>query len=253
MYTFKLCTGLKIVSSNLSIHTAHNVVLDMKTASLGDRIVAYLLDIVIKFGYLLIVLAILRILAGTGRTAMIIFGVILAIPFVFYSLGFEAAMNGQTPGKKIMKIQVADVEGKPVTLGQYITRWLFRMIDVALFYGLPAIITIASSSRNQRIGDFTAGTVVLALRQSVFLSHTSFREVKKDHVVSYDSVILLSEAEIKVIRDTLRSKILQNNPPLVKRIADRMASKIQVDIYTDAETFLRTLLLDYNHIAQREA
>jgi len=225
----------------------------MKTASLGDRIVAYLLDILIKGGYVLIVIVILRALSSFSGTTIGIFVAILAIPFVFYSLLFEAAMNGQTPGKKLMNIQVADVEGKPVSLGQYITRWLFRMIDVALFYGLPAIISIASSSRNQRIGDFTAGTVVLALRQSVFLSHTNFREVKKDHVVTYDTVTLLSDTEITVIRNTLNSKILQNNPPLVKRIADRMASKIGADMYTDSETFLKTLLLDYNHIVQSES
>lgn len=128
----------------------------------------------------------LRILAGiVDAVLMIIFGFVFALvfgesesdgssfeislnglPLVVYialSLGYYFVMEstrGQTLGKMAAKIRVVSLDGAPLTTGQVAVRTLLRFVDGFFFY-LIAVIVIAVSKNQQRIGDMAAGTTVV--------------------------------------------------------------------------------------------
>ena len=52
------------------------------------------------------------------------------LPVVFYSLLFETFLDGQTIGKRIMKIKVVKIDGYQAKVSDYLTRWFFRIIDL---------------------------------------------------------------------------------------------------------------------------
>ena len=68
--------------------------------------------------------------------------------------------KGATLGKMVIGIRVISAGGGPLSWGQSIVRNLLRLVDGFVFYLLGAIL-IWTSSRNQRLGDLFAGTIVV--------------------------------------------------------------------------------------------
>jgi uncharacterized RDD family membrane protein YckC len=75
-------------------------------------------------------------------------------------LAVAQGATGQTAGKYLTGVGVADVDGGPCSWGQAAGRSLLLLVDIALV-GLPAVASIALSDRRQRVGDRVAGTVVV--------------------------------------------------------------------------------------------
>lgn len=85
----------------------------------------------------------------------------LLIPFVWflYFPGSEAVFQ-QTIGKKAFSLYVVDLNGISPTIIQTFLRRMLDLVEI-MFLGIPALITINFSERNQRIGDMVAGTTVI--------------------------------------------------------------------------------------------
>ena len=78
---------------------------------------------------------------------------------------FEWAWRGQTPGKRWLKLRVIREDGRPVTFFEAATRNIVRVVDmfpslVIPFYSV-GLVSVFVSGRDQRVGDFVAGTVVV--------------------------------------------------------------------------------------------
>ncbi|MEJ7659869.1 MAG: RDD family protein [Hymenobacter sp.] len=111
--------------ATIRIHTTQNVTLEYEVASLGDRIVATLIDycVLIAWGVLW---AVLFTALGSGNhqssdtdwgsavgIAVIIILVIIIAPYVLYFLLSEIFFNGQTIGKKARDLRVVRLDGHP--------------------------------------------------------------------------------------------------------------------------------------------
>ncbi len=237
--------------SSLAITTTHNVVLDFEAASLGDRILAYILDMLIKGGYLGVIGMIFSGLEASGARipGMVVF--FCLVPFLFYSLLFEIFYNGQTPGKKAMKIQVATLSGYQVTTGQYVLRWLFRLLDISTLSGAVAIIAIAAGGKGQRLGDIVAGTLVISIKQRYRLNDTAYRKTAPDHTVEYENAATLSTSDIATIQASFAGKLHESNPALIQRLADKVALSLGTERYDKPSIFLKQVLADYNHLIRQ--
>jgi uncharacterized RDD family membrane protein YckC len=144
----------------VSVRTTQNVVIDYPVASLGDRILAYFIDVLIMIAYVILLILVIGF-GEIGSPAIIIS--LISIPLFLYHLLFEIFMNGQSPGKRQMNIKVVRLDGTPPTIGNYIIRWLLRIIEIDLMSGAIALLTIAISGKGQRVGDIAAGTTVVKL------------------------------------------------------------------------------------------
>ncbi|HEY4194582.1 MAG TPA: RDD family protein, partial [Mucilaginibacter sp.] len=148
----------------IKITTSQNIDIDYEVAGLGERILARLIDLGI-----LALLFFIGMFAGSvagayadSRTFLIISLVAYGVIFVFYDLVFEIFMNGQSIGKRIMKIKVISLDGSQPRVSQYLLRWLFRIVDFALMEpGLVALVAAAISEKPQRVGDIVAGTMLI--------------------------------------------------------------------------------------------
>lgn len=95
---------------------------------------------------------------GAGSAGWAFAGIILsyfALEYGYFA-GCELAMNGQTPGKRLLGLRVATRTGGRPSRGAIFIRNALRSLDIAV--GVPLMIW---SSLGQRVGDMLAGTVVL--------------------------------------------------------------------------------------------
>src|SRR5688572_22331656 len=108
------------------VRTTQNVFIDYTLASIGDRILAYLIDRIILILYSVSLFA---VMAQANVNNVWIWIIFFGLPWLFYSLLFEILMNGQTPGKRVMNIQVVKLDGTQATIGSYLLRWIFALVD----------------------------------------------------------------------------------------------------------------------------
>src|SRR5205085_6577622 len=80
-----------------------------------------------------------------------------------YFAFFEWIWNGQTPGKRWLKLRVIREDGRPIGFFEAVVRNLLRIFDMQAaptfpFYSI-GMIPVFPNQKDQRIGDLVAGTV----------------------------------------------------------------------------------------------
>ena len=145
--------------TSITITTPEHVHIRLEPAGLGSRFLALLVDSIVPFGISFTVGTILTVLVPSIGTALHI-----TLQFVLsfgWHIGFETLRQGQTPGKRALKLRVVDARGLPVSLHQSLVRNITRMLDfLPLFYGVAAVAAITSANR-RRLGDVIADTLVI--------------------------------------------------------------------------------------------
>jgi len=224
-----------------------NVSIEYVLPSAFDRCLAWFVDIFLLGTFSGISALIGSLVFGSDK-GWILYFVILPV-FFFYSLLFEIFNQGQTPGKKLMNLRVIRADGAIPQLNNFFIRWAFRMLDIYLTLGGAAILSIAASSRNQRIGDFMANTMVVKKTNSRVSLKTmgSLSKISKDSV-KYPGVVSLSENDMLLVKETvIRYKKYKNDAH--NKAINLLVSKIEneLDIKCDKSKveFLETLIHDY--------
>lgn len=82
-----------------------------------------------------------------------------------YFVSFETLWHGQTPGKRWLGLRVLCADGRPARLPQAALRALLRPLDDWLFFGLVGELFVLCTRREQRLGDWLAGTLVVRHRR----------------------------------------------------------------------------------------
>nr|WP_321450141.1 RDD family protein [uncultured Carboxylicivirga sp.] len=238
---------------HLQISTTQNVDIDFQLASVGDRLLAHIIDGFIKASYALI----LGILIIQLVEAPEWWYSILALPVIFYNLLCNMFLNGQTFGKMIMKIRVVKQDGSELNFGACFIRWIFRIVDFHLTYGLGALLTIVINGKGKRIGDLAAGTVVLKIDAKGDLNDTAYVEVEEGYSPVYPEVIKLHEKDMQTIKEVLNLANKNNSysnigapHPLALKTKEVVSKKMNVDSKMPAIEFLNTILKDYNYYNQ---
>lgn len=247
----------------LQINTTQNVNINFTAASVGERILAFVIDLIIKVAYSIVVYQLLfgvmnieAWTAGMDYWSKVAIYVMFYLPVVFYSLIFETLLDGQTPGKRILRIKVVKIDGYQASLADFVMRWFFRLIDLNLFgpvFGpIIALIAIISNTKNQRLGDMAAGTSVITLKHKINISHTILEDLEATYEPTYPSVIKLSDNDARIIKDTFiiakKSKDYQTLIKLRQKIMEVTGIKENLQNY-DIE-FIDTILKDYNYYTQ---
>lgn len=149
----------------ISIDTPEAVRLEFEAAGLGNRALAWLIDVVIKYGVLFFILLVLEAidagmlarLPGMSYGSKIIFGLGLFAYQWFYFVLFEYYWCGQTPGKRLLRLRAIQTDGRCLAFWQSAVRNLARYADLT---GVgPILMALSPSCR--RLGDYAAGTVVV--------------------------------------------------------------------------------------------
>ena len=241
--------------SQIQIQTTQNVALSFTPASVGDRIIAHFIDWVIFIAWFLIFAL---VASGVGnslfdsRIGMVFFFLFMLLPVMLYDLLFEVFMNGQTLGKRAMDIRVLALDGTPPTLGAYIMRWMFRLVDTGIFGSMVALIVAAVNGKGQRLGDIAAGTAVVKLKQTVSLEQLKQEETQDDYVPMFPEASLLSDRDVVTIRAVLKKGRDENNSLLVWEAAQKVKEVIGVQSEMDNMEFLQQVLQDHTYLMTAE-
>ena len=219
----------------LIIETPERVPLAFALASIGNRFLAVAIDHFIQYLSIFTVAWAFVNFSGVGglgmsdspsqffdempKWTMAILIIVLFLIFAGYFIVFEWLWNGQTPGKRLLKLRVIREDGRPITLWEAIARNLLRIFDAVPGFIVPVysigLISIFVSSRDQRVGDMFAGTVVV--RESLDeaptfaetfsnpVSDAAFRRVQK-RTEFQANINLLTESEIEVVESFLRRR-----------------------------------------------
>jgi len=244
--------------SELSITTTQNVNINFKAAHVGDRVLANILDNVIKGAYAMIFSYLIFDLAGLedymkdfdqweqGTIYLIVY-----LPVIFYSLVFESMFEGQTPGKKIMKIKVIKLDGYQAGFGDYLMRWILRLVDIVTGFGIIGLIAMNVNKKNQRFGDMAAGTAVISLKNNISINHTILKEVHNNYVPIYPLVIKLSDNDVRIIKETYEASIRTTDFPMIERLQTKIENVTGIkSTSANAMAFVDTVLHDYNYYTQ---
>jgi uncharacterized RDD family membrane protein YckC len=128
----------------LIIETPERVPLAFALASIGNRFLAVLIDHFLQYMAILIVAwafvswsgvgdmnSIERdeLLAQMSKWTIALMIIILFLIFSGYFIFFEWLWNGQTPGKRLLKLRVIREDGRPITLWEAVARNLLRIFD----------------------------------------------------------------------------------------------------------------------------
>lgn len=225
---------------SVAIRTSQNVVLEYEPASIGDRILATLIDYLVFLGWILLAFALPAGLLGVSIGTF--YGVIAMLPLVFYDLLCEYFLNGRSVGKLALGTRVVMLNGSQPGLGAYLLRWLLRIVEsVPFFWGIIPIITVAANGKGQRLGDIAAGTTVVKLKPAVSLTDILSQPVAENYVVHFPDVRLLTDRDLSVVREVLQ----RGDASTQLRTADKIKEVTGIQSSLGSRAFLETVLSDY--------
>ncbi|BAX78717.1 RDD family protein [Labilibaculum antarcticum] len=233
--------------ADVGIETTQNVRINFQLASVGERISASLLD----FLFLFVMSIIIMLFAGILGESKV-WGLLFMIPLLFYTLLFEVFMNGQTPGKKIMKIKVSMVDGSAPTFSNYLIRWMFRLIDISLTYGICGILCIVIGEKGQRLGDILAKTTVIKTKRKVSIQNTILVDIPENYELVFPESKNINERDLPLFKKVI-AQIESLEDPVEKlqfglRARKNVMEKLEIKTEMQPLQFFKTLLIDYNLI-----
>lgn len=175
--------------SRFSVDTPEQVELHLEVAGLGTRSMAFLIDYGIVFTTLITLLLGVQIATRQSlvdwpwaTNHVLLPAVIFTMFLLFwgYFLIFEWLWNGQTPGKRAVKIRVVKDRGYPISFLDSVVRNLLRVVDCYFppFFFAVGIVCIFVHPRHKRIGDLAARTVVVIERPLNFDVETRNRSAE---------------------------------------------------------------------------
>jgi uncharacterized RDD family membrane protein YckC len=159
----------------LSVVTPENVEINHLYAGIGTRFVALMIDHCLQvFLMATIVIGITLAVTGTGGltdawsdgfnlTGWAMGAVVVATFLLFwgYFILFETIWNGQTPGKRAVRIRVIKENGRSIDFFSAAIRNIVRILDMLPGIYAFGVISMFFSPAYKRIGDYAAGTIVV--------------------------------------------------------------------------------------------
>jgi len=140
------------------VETPEGIDLEVQLAGPVPRVLAYSIDLLIRSVLIGIFSAVLLFLGKMGA------GLFLVVSFLmewFYPVFYEVYREGQTPGKRRMRLAAVNDDLTPITWDASMTRNLLRAADFLPFGYLLGLISICVGKNFQRLGDLAAGTIVI--------------------------------------------------------------------------------------------
>lgn len=238
--------------SQIAINSSQNVNINFNIASIGERLAAWFIDMVIKGAYTFIIFYFLLQFTNIERylsnldpwsATAIIF--IITFPAQIYTLVCESMMEGQTFGKKLLKIKVVKIDGFQAGFGDYLMRWFFRLIDI----GIVGLITMIVSKNTQRLGDMASGAAVITLKNKVNISHTILENLNDDYIPTFAQVIQLSDNDVRIIKENFVKAIQTDDRAVISKLSNKIQAILKMErdaSKMNERQFISIIIKDYN-------
>lgn len=235
---------------DFQIESAQNVNIQHKLASIGERVLAWLIDFVVVIGYVFV--------TGIGMNALNlppemdwVYAMVLGLPYLLYHLLMETFAYGQSLGKMVLKIRVVKLDGSPARFSDFLLRWVLRLIDLGISYGSVATITILLNGKGQRLGDLAAKTTVISEKRKVSYRDTIHVDLPENYQPKYPQVSIFSDLEMQDIKTIFTRAKMKSNHKVILALSKKTAKLMEIEPTERPVEFLNTVINDYNFYAQR--
>jgi uncharacterized RDD family membrane protein YckC len=242
--------------------TPEGVSLDVALAGLGSRFAALALDTLVQSIVFIGLLFFVSILgqSGSETSGLWISAFFLVSFFVIYPGYFivcEVAFSGRTLGKRVVGIRVVTTEGLPISFWRSLLRTVARLVDYLPGLYMVGIVCILTSSKNQRLGDMLAGTLVVRERHAAdqiargqthtamawstplaFVAPITAADNATLHLVDVSAV---TDEEMALVHQFLARRVELAAPArarLAENLAARLAPRVRGVNTTNSEAFL---------------
>tara|TARA_R110002126_G_scaffold169359_11_gene318354 strand:+ start:25895 stop:26644 length:750 start_codon:yes stop_codon:yes gene_type:complete len=244
----------------IGIETAQHVNINYKPAGIFERILAYLVDFIV-LGIYWAVLGMIGSLTDISTGSNIsedylwVMYVIILLPVMLYHLAMEILWDGYTIGKWLIGIRVVKLDGTRPGVSNYLIRWLIRLFEITLTSGVVAFFTLLLNGKSQRLGDIAAKTCVIKVGRRTKIDDTMFEDLDQDYDAVFPQVVELTDKEISVINEVLKSKTGYDKSAWLTMVArTRVLIQEKTGILKsgmgDIE-FLKQIVKDYNALHGR--
>lgn len=236
-----------------TITTGQFVRIRQVPASIGERILARLIDYIILIIYVwstAYTLTASGILDSSWDFSLIVLLIVIYLPVLCYSLLWEMLNNGQSPGKFLINIRVVKSDGTAPSFSNYLLRWILYNIDVTFTGGLGVIVVIITKN-SQRLGDLAAGTMVVKEKnyKKIQVNLDEFAHLTEDYRPVFPQAADLSLEQINVITRTLDMRTSERGKH-IKQLAEKIRQLLSIKPSNASdEAMLNTLIRDYQFYA----
>lgn len=234
------------------LSTPEGVPLEILIPTHGERLGAFLLDMLFLTLAVILLYLMLIFLFFSGSSGLVGGTVLLFLIFVvrnLYFLHFELAWQGRTPGKKICGLRVVNREGGELTPGAVVARNLTREVEIfmplSLFFGVSetslwadlallgwalCISLVPLFNRDHlRVGDLLGGTRVIAMPRRALSGDLAGQESgnsSREFVFTHEQLGIYGAYELQVLEEVLRGQQGPATDALLVRISEKIRHKI---------------------------
>jgi uncharacterized RDD family membrane protein YckC len=232
---------------HLIIETPEQISLELPLAGIGSRFLALAFDTLIQaltglvLFLLWIALGALGLWHGSPQanqksvwtTALLVLAAFL-VQFGYFAF-FESVWNGQTPGKRYLRLRVIRRGGQAIGAYEAVARNLLRIVDSLPGIYAVGILCALLSSESKRLGDYVAGTVVVYDRPLELIADAGLASASREAVVAgpLPAGVRLSSDEFLLIESFLLRRhqlSLGVRDQLARQIVHRIASRLGITL-----------------------
>jgi uncharacterized RDD family membrane protein YckC len=268
----------------IKVPTNFNIDVEFEIPEFYRRLISLLIDVIIEYFYLRIALEIFKSIVSNSNQDMDsgynlqAIGLLLFLPVLLYHVVLEITMNGQSIGKRIMRIRVVNEIGGRPGISQFLIRWLLRVSDVwivviililasnadffrnaesafiilaALSFLITDIVLVVSSRKGQRIGDILAKTILIRINTKGNIEDTVFVAVADSYIPSFPQIMQLSDKDINAIKSILETAKKKGDYNMAESACYKIKAHLKIESSMSPFDFLDVLLKDYNYLSTK--
>ncbi|MHB9036042.1 MAG: RDD family protein [Armatimonadota bacterium] len=225
------------MARHVTVVTPENVRIEYELAGLASRSGAAIIDLLLQGLLVVGVFAVRLLLAkyhrwpGTSWANAVLAVASFAVWYGYY-VYFETAWNGQSPGKRYAQLRTIREGGLPIDFASAATRNLVRIVDMLPGVYLVGMIAVISSSRNKRLGDHAAGTLVVKERGE-WMSEIDRQAPSADAANHYPEAEYVRNVEL-VTPDEFEAlkRFVERKSELDARVREQLAAKMAMPLMT---------------------
>ena len=250
------------LDENLNIETPENIVFAYQIAGIGSRFLAAVVDTLVIFVLQIVLFlalavtftlnydSILDAVDGGDTWKLAVISIALFIVYWGYYIFFEIYWNGQSPGKRRMKLRVIRTDGTPITLTEAVIRNIIRLVDFLPVNYAVGVVTMLLNQQSRRLGDLAAGTLVIHDPQEEILPEDFSLDAERELLDKVRNQLRpevrgfgplpvedLTDADINLaVNFLMRSTDMQKSSGLEEKILDLLLKRMNVPLtYKDKD------------------
>lgn len=249
--------------SHFGIETTQHVKFNYTPAPVLERISATLIDGLLMAIYVIMIFSIWGYVVASledSATQMLkydwILYVMIMFPVTFYHLVLETTWQGRSVGKWLIGTRVVTIDGKEASFSSYFIRWIFRIIEVMMGFGVIAFFAVIINGKGQRLGDMAGKTAVIKVKARIRLEDTLYAKLDSSYTQQFSGVSELSDWDIGVIKEVLKARKDYDHSTwfvMLQKTKNKIEGKMQSGrSELPADEFLNSIIEDYNHFHRSE-